>query len=228
MSHYNRCILCGGLIALACGLSRIDAQDQPVPKISPSQAPAETELSTDRTFEPMPGVPRSSSASAVTRLLADDADYKSGDLLTWEQVKPTLDRLRRARVPLPPEKELRPKFLSQSDSLYKMLSTERGKSFFKELNKKPESIDLVDRYRSLPRGEQFLTEMIENTKGGSEFFTSPMWLTQEDAVLAEKSGLSNVPNGSKFGDPTGRIYTETQLNQFLAAYRASGSRAYAE
>lgn len=230
MSGYKRKILCGGLFALALCLSsdRSFAQNDDLPKIISTPVPAETETEpVDDTFKPTPGVRASRSPVAVTRLLAEKPNYKSGDLLTWEQVKPILDRLRRSRVPVPPEKDLRPRFLSQNDALVKMLGTEKGQSFFKELSKKPSSIDLVDRYRSLPRGDQFLKEMIENTKGGSEFFTNPMWLTQEDALLAEQNGLSNVPNGSKFGEPTGRIYTESQLLEFLAVYKATGkTRAY--
>lgn len=226
MADYKRLIVALGLFALGVclGPGRSFAQTDILPKITSNPVENETKPAADDSFKPTPGAPLASPAGSVSRLLSEKENYQSGDLLTWEQVKPVLDRLRRARVPVPPEKDLRPLFLSQNDALVQMLGTEKGKSFFKELSKKPSSIDLVDRYRSLPLGDSYLKQMVENTKGGSEFFTSPMWLTQKDAKLAETSG---IPNIEKFGEPTGRIYTESQLLKFLADYRTTGkTRTY--
>lgn len=203
------------------------AKDEPAVKITPSGETTRSEpaaADTDRPFQPIPSA--SGAVSAVSRLLAQNKDYEKGDLLTWELVKPVLDRLRRAKVPMPPEKELKTKFLSENDSLVKMLGTERGKVFFKELSKNPPSIDMVDHYRRLPYGDQFLKEFIRDVDG-YKFFTTKTWMDEDDAKWAERWTLANVPGGKKFGQPTGRIYTESQLIDFLANYKKSGkARSY--
>jgi len=237
MSHYHRRILLGYLLTMAWGVCWAAAQDEPAVKIVPRNASPESEPAparADESFQPMPTGAAAGSVAAVSRMLAEDKTYKSGDLLTWERVKPVLDRLRRGRVPLPPEKELQSKFLSGNDPLVKMLSTERGKAFFAQLAKNPPSIDLVDRYRDLPESEPFLREFIRDVDG-YKFFTEPYWMSPRRAKMAQQAGgpvsgwvgLSNVPNGDKFGDPTGRIYLESQLIAFLAENQKSGgSRSY--
>ena len=228
MNPYFPRILLGFLIAAAFGPYSALAQSEPQIKIVPkgTESEAESQKDPNPTFTPVTPSRSTSGSTTTPKLLVEGDTYKSGDLLTWERAKPMLDRLRRSRTPLPPEKDLKKMFLSENDSLVKMLNTERGKEFFAQLAKKPSSIDLVDRYRSMPRGEQFLQQMI-NDVGGYEFFTNPMWLTQKDARLASQRGLSNVNNGNKLGEPTGRIYLESQLNSFLAEYRKTGKvRSY--
>lgn len=239
MSDRHRRILCGYLLTVVLGSSWAIAQDQPAkdqppkpPNVQPAQdepavkiSPSGEEPKTrpasadaDEAIKPVP----SGSVSAVSRLLAENKDYKEGDLLTWELVKPVLDRLRRAKVPMPPEKDLKPKFLSAGDSLVKMLSTKRGEAFFKELSKNPASIDMVDHYRTLPYGDKFLNEFIRDVDG-YKFFTTKTWMDAHDAKWAQQWTLANVPGGKKFGEPTGRIYLESQLIDFLTKYKKSGS-----
>lgn len=229
MSYNHRHILCGCLLAVALGSGRAIAQDEPAVKITPSGEPTKNQPAssdTDQPFKPIPSAPAARSASAVTRLLAEDDDYKSGDLLTWERVKPVLDRLRRGKVPMPSDKELKEKFLSENDSLVKMLSSKDGKAFFQKLSKDPASIDMVDHYRTLPYGNQFLREFIRDVDG-YKFFTTRTWMDAHDAKWAETHTLANVPGGQKFGEPTGRIYLESQLISFLANYQKSGAaRSY--
>jgi hypothetical protein len=229
MSHYHRRILLGYFLTVALGACWAVAQDAPKIKIVPRNPPPEKKpapANADEKFQPTPTGAAGAPASAVSRLLAEDKTYKSGDLLTWERVKPVLDRLRRAKVPMPPEKEMQAKFLSEKDSLVKMLSTPDGKAFFKELAKKPASIDLVDRYRELPQSEPFLREFTHDVDG-YKFFTEPYWLSPSRAQRAESEGLLDVSNGVKLGEPTGRIYLESQLISFLNEYKKSGkTRTY--
>jgi hypothetical protein len=218
----------GCLLTVASASGPLIAQDKPAVeiKITPSQSETESETQpaeSDEPFSSETSVPAGGSLINVTRMLEQGNEtYKNGDLLTWEMVKPVLARLRRANVPMPPEKVMQAKFLRENDPLVKMLSTERGKAFFQQLAKKPSSIDLVDRYRELPLSERFLREFIRDVDG-YKFFTESYWLTSERAADAESIGLLNASNGSKLGQPTGRIYLETQLIAFLAEYRKSGT-----
>ncbi|MDC0273516.1 hypothetical protein OAK91_02155 [Planctomycetaceae bacterium] len=147
----------------------------------------------------------------VSEMFAGTKDYQKGDPLTWEFVTPIIEQLREQGLTLPKNAELQPMFLSEGDLFYKMLSTRMGKSFFKDLSKYPESIDRAERYLSLPDGRKEL-QFIITRKGGAEFFTD-MVNNQNGRETARM--ISSNPGDQKFDQPTGRIYLESQLIDYL-------------
>lgn len=147
----------------------------------------------------------------VSEMLAQTKGYQAGDPLTWEMVSPVIEKLREQGLSLPKNSELQPIFLSEGDIFYKMVSTRKGQSFFKDLSKSPASIDRAERYLSLPNGQKEL-QFIMTRQGGAEFFTDMVSNQNGRATARMISSSSGV---RKFDQPTGKIYLESQLMDYL-------------
>ena len=211
MSHFRtiRFILIGGC-TLCLGLS-VHAQPKivsqpPKPKVVQPDLDKEADQDTE-------------SVTSLTQMLECQDEYEKGQPLSWEIVSPILKALRKEGVKLPPDSELKSKFLSQNDPFYKMLSSKHGRRFFDELSKFPESIDRAERYLSLPNGRKEL-QFIMTRKGGAEFFTD-MVDNQNGRETARMIAKNN--NSKDFEKPTGKIYLEPQLAAFLKTYDSAAA-----
>jgi len=184
----------------------------PVPESSQKKASNVTPTESETTNE---------ENTLVGRLLAKNEDYDPGDPLSWELVAPVLAELRQSGVQLPPDSELQPRFLKESDPFYKMISSKKGEQFFADLSKSPAAIDRAERYLSFPDGRREL-EFIMTRKGGAEFFTD-MVETRNGRKTAEI--IASNPGLKDFDKPTGKIYLASQLNKFLESDRGHPSES---
>jgi hypothetical protein len=94
-----------------------------------------------------------------------------------------------------------------------MLRTRKGTQFMRNLAKDGGKFDTLDRFRKLPRGYTMLQTMIDTPKGHQ--LLSDMVTAKTGKGTAEQ--LARSPEGKDFDKPTGLIYTEEALLDFLEA-----------
>ncbi|HUG91553.1 MAG TPA: hypothetical protein VML55_11995 [Planctomycetaceae bacterium] len=149
----------------------------------------------------------------VTEHLAGLKGYEAGDLLARGDVGPLKDKL----APLSglPEdwQEILDDFLPDNDELVRALRTPRGRAFMRKIARQPGGYDRVDRLRAMPQGMQRLRELIDAP--GGEKLIEYLATTAGGKTLGAQ--LSKAKAGRGFNEPTGRIYTETDLLQRLEA-----------
>jgi hypothetical protein len=201
------CLFIVGALSLASGQDR-PLPAPPGPSVNPFAKPA------------VPPADRSPSAKSYDdapvsfgELVSRSREYQTGDLITWEDAKPYLDHLEERGVTIPDDPELADKFLSESDRVVKMLRTRKGTHFARQLLKSGGNYDMLDHFRKLPHGYASLQLMIDTPRGHQ--LLAEMVTTKTGRATAAE--LARVPGGADFDKPSGLIYTEDQLHQFLDA-----------
>jgi len=181
-----------GLVVTAAGATEGRTEDKPIP-------------------------PFSEIRQTVLGYFEDQSDYRSGDLITREEVEPLLVRLQRKGLPLPDKKEILDGVPVKDEFLSEQLSTPAGRKFMRRISRYPDAYDRLDRLSRLPRGERTVRDLIRGPGGYKmiEYMTT--------AAGGKELGkmLSNAPKGKKFNAPTGRIYTADLLLDRLKQSRAA-------
>ncbi|HUG17330.1 MAG TPA: hypothetical protein VMM56_00030 [Planctomycetaceae bacterium] len=150
---------------------------------------------------------------SLAEMIGENREYKAGDLLTWEDVKPYIEQLKENGIEIPDEENLPAMFLPEGDRVVKMLRTRKGTIFMRNLTKAGGKYDMVDRFRKLPRGYTMLQTMIDTPKGHQ--LLADMVTAKTGKGTAQQ--LTRSPEGKDFDKPTGLIYTEDALLDFLKA-----------
>jgi len=198
------------LLLFACS-QRSWSQIKIVPLEKSSPAPEEKTAGSDQNLEARQAQEAQDEPRTISELLAQTKGYQKGDPLTWEIVSPVIQKLRKAGMQLPPDSELQKKFLNENDPFYRMLSSNDGRRFFRDLSQSPASIDRAERYLSFKNGRKELS-FIMSRKGGAELFTD-MVNTQNGRSTARM--MCRDSKSCEFNQSTGKIYLESQLISFL-------------
>lgn len=157
--------------------------------------------------------------TSLAEMIEENREYKAGDLITWEDAKPYIEQLKENGLEIPDEENLPSMFLSENDRVVKMLRTRKGTKFMRNLAKDGGTFDILDRFRKLPRGYTMLQTMIDTPKGHQ--LLADMVTSKTGKGTAEQ--LSRTPEGKDFDKPTGLIYTEAALLDFLKAAEAKST-----
>jgi hypothetical protein len=165
--------------------------------------------------KPIP--PFSEVRQAVERHFEANRDYRSGDLITREEVEPLLVRIERMGLPLPDAKRIRESVLAKDSFLAQQLATPNGRKFMREIAGYPNGYDRLDRLSRLPRGQKIVRELIKGP-GGEELIE---YMTTAKGGKELGKMLSKGPQGADFNAPTGRIYTVNMLLKRLQQCHAA-------
>lgn len=144
---------------------------------------------------------------AVLRYFKAQPDFRTGDLVTRDQVEPLLRQLQKMGLPLPDAKQILEKVPSKDEFLAQQLSTPNGRNFMRKISGYKDGYDRLDRLSRLPHGEQTVRDLIRGP-GGEKMIE---YMTTASGGKELGKMLSDAPLGKNFNDPTGRIYTVEKL-----------------
>jgi hypothetical protein len=168
--------------------------------------------------KPKPVPQFSEVTQAVLRHFQAKPDYRSGDLITRDDVAPLLGRIERMGLPLPDAKRILENVPAKDSFLVQQLGTPDGRKFMRRIAGYPNAYDRLDRLSRLPRGQRIVRELIKGP--GGEKMIEYMTTAQGGKELGKM--LSDDPHGADFNAPTGRIYT---VNMLLARLQQSHAAA---
>lgn len=137
--------------------------------------------------------------------------FRQTDLIAREDVEPLLKPLAAAGMALKKPDDLFKLLLSKNDFLYVELNTNAGRKFMRRIAAYPDGYDRLDRLSRLPRGKQTVRDLIRGP--GGEKMIEYMTTAAGGKELGEM--LSQAPNGAGFNAATGRIYTVSDLLDYL-------------
>ena len=160
----------------------------------------------------------------VLEYFEEQPDFKSGDLITRDEVAPLLSLLKKQGLPLADAKEILKKTPAKGEFLVDQLSTKGGRKFMRQISAYPNAYDRLDRLGRLPHGKQTVRDLIRGP--GGEKMIEYMTTTQGGKELGKQ--LSNAPDGKRFNRPTGRIYTMALLLDQLEQSRTAALKAAAK
>jgi hypothetical protein len=143
----------------------------------------------------------------VWRYFQGRRDFRSGDLITREDVAPLLKLLRAKGLPLADAAEILEAVPDQDAFLVRQFGTPTGQKFMRRISSYPNVFDRLDRLASLPNGEQTIRDLIRNP-GGEKMVA---YMTTSAAGKNLGKVMTGGPEGKLFTVPTGQIYTVAML-----------------
>lgn len=138
-------------------------------------------------------------------------NYKSGDFLTRNQIKPLFSQLQKAGWTVKAEKNILKRIHAETDYLSRQLSTPKGIKFMRRVSRMPGGYDRLDHLLAMPYGKRNIRDFI-NSPGG---FTMIEYMTTTQGGKNLGKYLSQAKTGKGFNQPTSYIYTETELIQAI-------------
>jgi hypothetical protein len=160
-------------------------------------------------------------SQVVQRHFGTKPDYRSGDLITRDDVEPLLNRIMRMGLPLSDAKRILEGVPAKDGFLAQQLATPGGRKFMRRISGYPNAYDRLDRLSRLPRGQKIVRELIKGP--GGEKMIEYMTTARGGKELGRM--LSDGPNGADFNSPTGRIYTADLLLASLKQCHAAALKA---
>ena len=147
--------------------------------------------------------------------------YRKGDLLTQSDVAPVFDQLEKLGWKVADRAEILKLFLGDRELMVRMLRTEDGRIFMRDIEKLPGGYDRVDHLSRLSDAETLLWRLTTGPDGYKmiDYMTKTPW----GETMGEM--ISQAPNGQGFNKRTGRIYTEQQLITRLKQSYAKADKA---
>ena len=198
--------LASGLVALFLGVLSAMAA-------APADGPAKG--------QPLP--PFAEVQLAVLRYFEARPNYRPGDLITREDVRPLLAELQKKGLPLPDAKQILEKVPAKGEFLVDQLSTPNGRRFMRRIAVYPDGYDRVDRLSRLPQGQQTVRALIAGPDGDKMI----QYMTTAKGGRELGQMLSEDPGGANFNASTGRIYTVPLLLARLQQSHAAALKAAA-
>lgn len=178
-------ILSGCFLALACAIV--------------SAAPTPEEQPAKPSFDDV--------TAAVEKACAARKHYRPGDILSqgdWDAVEKDL-----AAIGWKPRDaaEIRKLFLSDKAFLVSELRTKNGRAFMEDIRRLPAAYDRLDRLSGMAQGKSTVQRLIAGPDGYKllEYMITTPGGNTMGQMLSKDSG------GKNFNQPTGRIYTATEL-----------------
>lgn len=147
--------------------------------------------------------PFSEAQQAVSRYFGARENFRSGDLITREDVEPLLAQLQKKGLPLSDAGQILQNVPAKGEFLVDQLGTPDGRKFMRRIAAYPDAYDRLDRLSRMPHGQQTIRDLIRGP--GGEKMIEYMTTTSGGKELGKM--LANAPTGEKFNAPTGRIYT---------------------
>lgn len=160
----------------------------------------------------------------VLRYFKAQPDFRSGDLITRNQVEPLLRQLQKLGLPLPDAKQILELTPASDEFLAQQLRTPNGRSFMRKISGYKDAYDRVDRLSRLPIGQQTVRDLIRGP-GGEKMIE---YMTTASGGKELGKMLSDAPLGKNFNDPTGRLYTVEKLMARLEQSRDASIKAAAK
>lgn len=146
--------------------------------------------------------------STVKRHFAGRRDFKKGDLITRDQVAPVLAQLESLGWAPADRKEILAGVPAPGEFLaVELRRSKQGVAFMRQIGGLPSAYDRLDRLARLPHGVQTIHDMIYKP-GGAELIR---YMTTSKGGDELGKMLAHTPEGRRFNEPTGRIYTVEQL-----------------
>jgi hypothetical protein len=167
--------------------------------------------------------PKFSKVSAeVERDLRASKDYRSGDIISRDEVEAVFERLKQLGWNVRDRKEIAEETLANDSFLVRELRTEDGHRFMRQISSFPNAYDRLERLAGLADGERIVQRLI----AGPDGYKMMEYLTEASGGEQLGQMLSEAPQGQDFNRPTGRIYTAQQLLERLKTSheRASASK----
>ena len=155
--------------------------------------------------------------NAWQRHFAVTEEFKKGDLITRDQVKPLLAEIESLGWNIADRQDILSRALSAKEFLVTELrGSKKGLAFMRAVSGLPHAYDRLDHLVRIPRGKQTVHDLIHKV-GGAELI---QYLTTTEGGKSLGKMLAETPNGRDFNKPTGRIYTADQLlDQLEASYK---------
>lgn len=138
-------------------------------------------------------------------------EYRAGDLLTKADVSAALDRLAELGWQPSDRDAVLAAVVADNDFLASELRTAEGRKFMRKISGFPQSYDRLDRLARMPHGKQTVRDLV----GGAGGYKMIEYLTTAAGGKELGKQLSATPNGAKFNQPTGKIYTADDLVRAL-------------
>jgi len=156
----------------------------------------------------LPSLPKFNKVEeAVRGHLRKQSGYRSGDILSREQVQPVFRELERIGWRVAGQTAILQAVLPDSHPLVRLLRTPSGKKFARQIATVPEGYDRLYRLSRLPDGLQKIGVLIKGPDG----YLMIKYMTTTPGGMELGRMLSQTPGGKGFNKPTGHIYTEDML-----------------
>jgi len=149
----------------------------------------------------------------VQRHFALQADYKPGDILSRTEVAPIFDQLGLMGWKVLDKKAILWRVPKETDFVVRVLRSESGRKFMRQIATMPGGYDRLYRLSVLPHGRQTVADLVRG-KGGAEFVR---YLTESRGGRNLGRMLENTPQGTKFNEPVHFLFTEDALLKRLEA-----------
>jgi len=143
----------------------------------------------------------------VQRHFAMQADYKPGDILSRSEVAPIFDQLGLMGWRVLDKKAIVLRVPKETDFVVRILRTESGRKFMRQIAAMPGAYDRLYRISVLPHGRQTVADLVRG-KGGAKFVR---YLTETRGGRNLGRMLENTPQGNKFNEPVRFLFTEDAL-----------------
>jgi hypothetical protein len=144
-------------------------------------------------------------------------DYKQGDIITADEVKPVFEVLEKLGWKVEDQADILKQMLGPSDFLVKTLRSPAGERFMRKISADPSVYDRLDRVSQHKRGPATIRNLLRLPNG--EQYTrarpGPGQPTLSDLVLIYDRGSVHDRAVKDFDKPTGKIYTGKQFLQRL-------------
>ncbi len=144
----------------------------------------------------------------VTNHFKTLSGYQSGDLITGGQVEPLIKKFAQqgweiANPDLPMKR-----MIKSGSYLDKTMNSRKGKTFFRQISSIKNGMDRVERMLSTKNGRSSIRQLVFEIPRGADYIKAL-------ATTSNGKLLGNRQNGQNFNKPTGKIYTEKQLTEYL-------------
>ena len=188
----SKALILGSLLMIAVAANRGLAADSKQEKVKP--------------LPPIGAV-----RDAVRRHFAVQTGHLPGDILSRSMVAPLFDQLGLMGWKVLDKKAILRHVPKETDFVVRVLRTDSGRQFMRQIASMPGGYDRLYRLAVLPRGRQTVADLVRG-KGGAEFV---QYLTESRGGHNLGRMLKNAPNGTKFNEPVGFLFTEDALLQRL-------------
>jgi hypothetical protein len=150
--------------------------------------------------------------------------YRKGDLLSQGDVEPVFAELEKLGWKVADREQIVKLVPGDRELMVRMLRTEDGRTFMRDIERLPGGYDRVDHLSRLSDAETLLWRLTSGPDG----YKMIDYMTETPYGANMGQMLSQAPNGKGFNKPTGRIYTETQFIARLKQSHASAEKARAK
>ena len=225
----SNAVRAGRIAAAALGMAAMaapgaaDAEPLTIlnPNVAQPAAPAKPAAAAAKKAKPAPAEPWPKFAEvekAAEKHFSTLKKYRKGDLLSQSDVAPVFDQLEKLGWKVADRAEILKLVPGDRELMVRMLRTDDGRVFMRDIQRLPGGYDRVDHLSRLSDAETLLWRLTTGPDGYKmiDYMTTTPW--------GETMGnmVSQAPNGRGFNQPTGRIYTEPQ---FIARLKKSYEQA---